>query len=714
MDDQSKNNSINKDSNGDKTKIVKTQKRENTNDKMGNINNEGSAQNNNETNTKVSHNQNTIPPVGNPHSNFENSAHKKRPDTLLGATIKNRYEIESLIGHGGLCDVFLAKDKILESSGSDTPYVALKVLQNEYASQPETARMLIREAQQTQKLSHPNIIRVYDFGVDGDIYFLVMEYVDGETLEGIIQRSRPDGLRYNSALSILNQTLDALSYAHSLGVVHADLKPANVILTSEGKVKLLDFGVSKTQQLKHDQYAAKRKSKDTDTLGYTPNYASLDILSGKEPKFSDDLFAFFCITFELLSCKHPYGRTPVDEALKKGIKVRKPTNLPFSKWSLFGNAFATGTVPQGLNCVDIKARLNRNRWPLYSGIAASVALLAALGMFYQQQQGTISKLNLALAEKEQTIELAEQLLNTLPEDTKALIDDKQGLHPVIEAGFLRLYKPHLLGEFESKIDDVLNSDVTTYPNYDQIESILQQAKVYYPDSHKIEVLALDIQSSKHSTLLSIARQINSHLEKSVYAQVEGEKSIYDLKKELQEIHQEYPFTPSSLASEVFGQHLNDALQLRDAAALVTLIKVGNTFFSESEEHQENLAFSNAMKDAVLEMKLYETAKDSTTPLAFPSDAARLLYQEEFEGLHYRLKQARTTVNLDKLVKDIDVFAENFPPGFQDINDLRFQTADKYLQFSDILLNKRKSKSARRAMKKANELLKRLESDAEQS
>ncbi len=180
--------------------------------------------------------------------------------------------------------------------------------------------MLIREAQQTQKLSHPNIIRVYDFGVDGDIYFLVMEYVDGETLESLIQRSRPDGLRYNAALSILNQTLDALSYAHSLGVVHADLKPANVILTSEGKVKLLDFGVSKTQQLKHDQYAAKRKSQDTDTLGYTPNYASLDILSGKEPKFSDDLFAFFCITFELLSCKHPYGRTPADEALKKVLE----------------------------------------------------------------------------------------------------------------------------------------------------------------------------------------------------------------------------------------------------------------------------------------------------------------------------------------------------------------------------------------------------------
>ncbi|MCV6021797.1 protein kinase, partial [Escherichia coli] len=86
-----------------------------------------------------------------------------------------------------------------------SPYVALKALQKEFASQPETARMLIREAQQTQRLSHPNVIRVFDFGVDGDIYFLVMEYIDGETLESLIQRSRPNGLKYHAMLSILNQ-----------------------------------------------------------------------------------------------------------------------------------------------------------------------------------------------------------------------------------------------------------------------------------------------------------------------------------------------------------------------------------------------------------------------------------------------------------------------------------------------------------------------------
>lgn len=319
MEDSNKNNSINNEESGDKTKIVKTQKRDNAIKSTKLTNNETSVKNKNETNTKLSQKENT-PLVNKKKNNKDDSLNNNKDvinESLIGATVKNRYEIESVIGHGGLCDVYLAKDRILESSGSETPYVALKILQKEFASQPETARMLIREAQQTQRLSHPNIIRVFDFGVDGEIYFLVMEYINGETLESLIQRSRPHGLKFNATLSILNQVLDALSYAHSLGVVHADLKPANVILTSEGNVKLLDFGVSKTHQLKQDQYAAKRKSENVETLGYTPNYASLNLLSGKEPNLSDDMFALFCIAYELLSCKHPYARTPVNEALKE-------------------------------------------------------------------------------------------------------------------------------------------------------------------------------------------------------------------------------------------------------------------------------------------------------------------------------------------------------------------------------------------------------------
>ncbi|HHF3123905.1 TPA: serine/threonine-protein kinase [Vibrio diabolicus] len=716
MEDSNKNNSINNKDNGDKTKIVKTQKRDNAIQSNKVASNEGSVQNKNETNTKLSQKENT--PLVNKKINNKNNTSNNDKDVinenLIGTTVKNRYEIESVLGHGGLCDVYLAKDKILESSGSEAPYVALKILQKEFASQPETARMLIREAQQTQRLSHPNIIRVFDFGVDGEIYFLVMEYINGETLESLIQRSRPHGLKFNATLSILNQVLDALSYAHSLGVVHADLKPANVILTSEGNVKLLDFGVSKTHQLKQDQYAAKRKSENVETLGYTPNYASLNLLSGKEPNLSDDMFALFCIAYELLSCKHPYSRTPVNEALKKKMKVSKPANMPASKWPIFARVFSTGIIPKDLTPDQLKQKLNMRYWPIVSGVAASVLLVTGIVFGYQQQQETISDLEIAINKQNDQINGQEWLLDTPPEKSLSLINSEKNLHPVIKAGLLRQHKSYLLSEFESEIDQVLNSDANNYPNYDEIESVLNKAKAYYPDSHKIEVLALDIQSSKHSTLLSIARQINSQLEKSRYSKEEDSKSIYELKDELNQIHQDYPFTPSSLSSDVFGKHLTEALKNKDAAALVALIKVGNTFFSNVEEHQNNLKISNAMKDAVLEMKLYETALDSNDPLPFPDEAARILFQEEFENFYYRLEKARTTTHLDNLVKDVDQFSKNFPIGFQDINDLRFKTADKYLRFSDILLNKRRTTSARRAMKKANELMRQVEQDSKQS
>lgn len=634
--------------------------------------------------------------------------------TLIGTTIKNRYIIESILGYGGLCDVYLAKDKLLESSGSNSPYVALKILQREFATQPETARMLIREAQQTQRLSHPNIVRMFDFGVDGEQYFLVMEHIDGETLEDLIQRSRPNGLKFNAALSILNQVFDAISYSHSLGIVHADLKPSNIILTSDGIAKILDFGVSKTHKIKQDQYAAKLNSDNKLMLGYTPNYASLNLLSGKGPTLGDDIFALICITYELLSCKHPYARTPVDEALRNKVRVRKPVNLPMTKWPLLESVLTIGLVKNDLNVNRLKQKLNQRIWTLISGIAAGLLLTTSTGFIYYQQNIKIERLKTEISSKNNLIYSSELLLNTPPEDSRAIIDSQDDLHPVLRAGLLHLHKPFILKAFESQIDDVLNSQATLYPDYHEIESILLKAKHYYPDSHKIEVLALDIHSSKQSTLLSISKRINSHLEKAHYTKSEDDKSVYELKDELDQIHQGYPFVPSSLANEVFGNHLSLAVKNRDAAALVTLIKAGNTFFPNVEVHKANLAKSNSMKDAILEMKLYDGAVNSSNPLTFPVNAARTLFQEEFDILHSRLEQAKTTTQLDRLVSDIEEFSDNFPLGFEDINDLRFKTADKYLKFSDILLNKRKASSARNAIQKANDLMRQIEQASTQT
>ncbi|HFQ5296030.1 TPA: serine/threonine-protein kinase [Vibrio vulnificus] len=625
-----------------------------------------------------------------------------------GHLVKNRYVIDSLIGHGGLCDVYRAKDKVLESSGVASPFVALKVLQHEYIDQPETARMLIREAQHTQTLSHPNIIRVFDFGVDNKIYFIVMEYLDGETIEQLIQRSRPNGLAFPNAKVLLNQILDALIYAHSLDIVHADLKPANIMIDSAGTVKLLDFGVSKTERLKQDQYAAKRKVDDHQVLGYTPNYASLNIISGNKPCRQDDLFAFACIAYELLSCKHPYNRTPIDLAKKNAIPLKKPSGFPNTLWPDIKTILTDTSGQYKLSAESLKQRLNQNNRSKYA-IAALIVLglSTSLGVAHHlnSQIVQLEEANRQLAHSLQT---QQQIINSQPESVFEL-SASDTIHPVLRAGLLRHHKQTLLAKFEQQIDEILNQSNNEYPDYDQVESVLKHAAIYYPDSHKLELLNLDMRSSKRSTLLSIERHINSVLEKGQYDAQQDGKSIVDLNNDLNSIQKNYPLTPSSLALEVFEQNLIDAIEQRNSIALTELLAIGATFFSTHEASQQRLLHAKEVNSAVIAMEKWKQAEENGQQAVYPYDAAQVLYGHKFTSLHKKLENATTVNSLDQLVADIDNLAKDFPPNFPNISDLRFQTANKYLKFSDMLLRKRQSVSARNAMKKANELLQQVDS-----
>ncbi|MDN3681071.1 serine/threonine-protein kinase [Vibrio tapetis subsp. quintayensis] len=627
---------------------------------------------------------------------------------LIGTMVKGRYKLDALIGHGGLCDVYRATDRVLESSGAEFPFVALKILQKEYVNQPETARMLIREAQNTQKLSHPNIIRVFDFGVDQQIYYLVMEYLDGETLEQVIQRSRPNGLQFTKALSLLNQVLDALEYAHNQDIIHADLKPANIMLTSNGQIKIFDFGVSKVFKIKQDQYAAARIDTSDVVGGYTPNYASLNVINGSEPTQTDDLFAFCCITYELLTCKHPYSRKQADIALKEGIKPNKPANIPTTKWKALNQHLdLSSSIPQD-TATRIKTQLNKNHAPAIASIAAILSLGGLLTLGYQQKEAEVTHYQDQVTALQQEIELTNNKLNTDSEQVTHLIDMSVHETSVIEDGLLRHHKSSIIGQFETQIDEILNDRSSTYPNYSAIESVISEAKRYYPDSHSLELIAADIQSSKFSTLSSIAQRINTHLEKGRYAQNNDTDNVFRLYKDLHIIQSDYDFTPSSLSSDLFGTNLEQALQKQDTVALAELITVGNVLFSDIEKHKALLDKSNSLEEAIRSLSHYHISIKKGKPIAYPHQAAKILYGEEVSLLTSSLEKAKTVRQLNELVSKIDQFSSKVPNDFQDLTTLRFDTANKYLEFSDILLKKRKASQARAAMKKANALLKQVD------
>ncbi|PKF76733.1 serine/threonine protein kinase [Vibrio sp. vnigr-6D03] len=647
-------------------------------------------------------------PTKPPQKKATNTQNVSNAESLVGTLVKGRYKLEALIGHGGLCDVYRAKDKVLESSGSESPYVALKILQKEYTSQPETARMLIREAQNTQKLSHPNIIRVFDFGVDQQIYYLVMEYLDGETLEQLIQRSRPSGLQYGKALALLDQILDALHYAHHQDIVHADLKPANIMLNSDGQIKIFDFGVSKTFKLKQDQYAAARKETNDNVGGYTPNYASINLIDGKDPKHTDDLFAFACIAYELLSCKHPYGRKPANVALKENLKAKKPDNMPVTKWKAINDYLDLESAPKLDSAEKIKSFLHKNHTPAIAAGVAIIGLIGILGYGYGQLTTEIELHKARIGQLETSIQDHNNLLETSHSEVIKLIDSKPSHHDVISQGLLRHHKDAIISEFETQIDEILNDRESSYPNYYSIEKVLVEAKKYYPDSHELETIVADIRSSKLSTLSVLAQRINTHLEKGRYSKADKKDNVFTLYLDLQTINSDYQFKPSSLANDVYGSKFETALKDKDTVTLSELIAVGNTLFESVEQHKPLLQKGNEMSAAIEALSAYQLSLDSGNTLPYPYEAARVLYVEELSTLRSSLDASNTIKELDNLVGSIDNFATKVPNDFRDVSKLRSDTANRYLELSDLLLNKRKASQARAAMKKANELLQKVE------
>ena len=157
------------------------------------------------------------------------------------AIINDRYELQKRIGRGGMADVFLGRDRLLDRQ------VAIKVLFPEFAIDPNFVERFRREAQAAANLSHPNIVNVYDWGKHSGTYFIAMEYVDGRTLAEIL---RSNGhVTSKQAAEIASEVASALGFAHEAGLVHRDIKPANILIGSNGQVKVADFGIARADQL---------------------------------------------------------------------------------------------------------------------------------------------------------------------------------------------------------------------------------------------------------------------------------------------------------------------------------------------------------------------------------------------------------------------------------------------------------------------------------
>lgn len=247
---------------------------------------------------------------------------------IKGRRLSGRYKILDMIGGGGMANVYLAHDMILDRD------VAVKVLRMDFAEDEEFIRRFHREAQSATSLAHPNIVNIFDVGEEDTIYYIVMEYVDGQTLKQYIQQYSP--IRIDDALEIMKQLTSAISHAHQNHIIHRDIKPHNILIDRHGNVKITDFGIAMA-------LSATSITQTNSVLG-SVHYLSPEQARGGMANRKSDIYSLGIVMFELLTGRLPFsGESAVSIALKH-LQSETPS---LKRWN--------PSIPQSVENIVLKA-----------------------------------------------------------------------------------------------------------------------------------------------------------------------------------------------------------------------------------------------------------------------------------------------------------------------------------------------------------------------
>ncbi|MBV8143775.1 MAG: protein kinase [Gammaproteobacteria bacterium] len=289
----------------------------------------------------------------------------------VGHLLGGRYRIERELGEGGMGVVYLAADEQVHGEK-----FAIKVLKEKL--RPEALALLREEVRQTRKLSHQNIVDVHSVNLDGDKLYVLMEYLEGKSLDRLLDEEFGRGMPFSHAWPIIEDVAAALGNAHDHNVIHSDVKPANVFLTSSGRTKLLDFGIARVSR-------GRLLHSPPGTRALTPGYASCEMLEGKEADRRDDIYSFACVIYEMLSGERPFGDLTALEAREAGTRIAPIEGLSREQNAVLMQALSFSREGRIASVEKLLAglagRASRGRPAALLG-AAIIAVVGAAGLTY--------------------------------------------------------------------------------------------------------------------------------------------------------------------------------------------------------------------------------------------------------------------------------------------------------------------------------------------
>ena len=459
----------------------------------------------------------TAPPV-----NTEQVIVKKKLEP--GRIINNRFVLEKLLGQGGMGSVFKARDLRKEEANDSNSHIAIKFLNEDFKQHPQALMSLQREAKKSQTLAHPNIITVHDFDRDGDTVYMTMEYLDGSPLDDYLVDHKNTGIEKDVAIKIIDDIAQALSYAHQKNIVHSDFKPGNVFITKDGTAKILDFGIARAVkgmgEKATDSSSDKTHFDAGDLGGLTPTYASCEMLEGKQPSPSDDMYALGCVAYELFTGSHPFLKTPATRARDQGLvpgiikeldKKQANALLHTLQYSMQDRTEDAQTF---IREFFIRKQSSKG---LLATLAVAAILLIGVGIKFFldfQQQIAVEELIITIQQGDNA-DIAKSIpqLNELEGETRETV--------------LSEVRSKVLRYYAAKALPLADQSKGQY-NFPKALAVLANAKKLYPDSAQLNELIVQLVNSQNQLLNTLSLQIDKYLQKGKLTSAIYNNDIQDI------------------------------------------------------------------------------------------------------------------------------------------------------------------------------------------
>jgi serine/threonine protein kinase len=487
-----------------------------------------------------------------------------------GSIIKDRFVLEEELGRGGMGVVFKARDLRKEEAQDRNPYVAIKLLNDEFRRHPESLKALQRESRKAQQLAHANVVTVYDFDRDGANVFMVMELLEGQSLDRIIREHEETGLPLERALRITRDLCRAMAYAHEQGVVHSDFKPANAFLTKSGVVKVFDFGIARAAK-RPDNLTGSTTLFDPGTLGaLTPTYASCEMIEGLEPDPRDDVYAIACVAYELITGKHPFNRLSATQARDKKMVPKRPRGVKRHQWKALKRGLAFDREQRTASALQFLNELlpPRRRSGAHVGLAAAViAILVVIGtltpgyLAKRRERALIDALSKGDgAELDAVIAQLEALT---PEQRAAIMLDDRA-----RAGLITL--------FENRINAATdpNSENVDYP---RARALLSQLHSFLPDSLAVKDLEDRLVERENDEIKRLSDLFDDYLKRGLLIDAQGTPNVGTVLAALRAIDSENRLLSDPRLPGAFVLAAAQALNAKDPALAQALVNAGLSF-----------------------------------------------------------------------------------------------------------------------------------------